>query len=76
MKRKILRVIDLGKLDVPVGTKIMYRGYMVGRTVLSDRKGYCQAAIDSDIIYQLIKQYGVYKSKEVLEVSDGNEIRV
>lgn len=72
----MLRIIDLGNIDVPIGTKIVYRGYMVGRTVLTDRKGCCQAAIDSDIIYQLIKQYGVYKNKNVLEVSDGNEIRV
>ena len=74
--RKMLRIIDLGNIDVPIGTKIVYRGYIVGRTILSDRKGCCQAAIDSDIIYQLIKQYGVHKNRKVLEVNDGNEIRI
>ena len=61
-----LRVVNIGGIQAPTGTPIIYQGSEIGKVIRHMDEGYYECAINSDIVNQLIRNDAVSFSLEVI----------
>ena len=50
-----LRICRIAGFEAPVGTPVTFQGNEIGHVIRSVEEGFCEIAINSDIVHQWIR---------------------
>lgn len=61
-----LRICRIAGFEAPVGTPVTFQGNEIGHVIRSVEEGFCEIAINNDIVYQWIRGKECSFSMEVV----------
>ena len=66
MAKDVLRIHAITNCEMPTGIPVRFNGENVGHVIRGGQKGYCELAINSDVVHRLIDTNKCSFSMEVI----------